>query len=512
MRLVHRLLLAASLLILNRPASAAPADIVPRGDIAYDLLGSLASAGRIPGYTLRDFARGDRLYTRAEVARLVVAAGDASPDSVPEHHLALSALQRQFGAELRLLAMTPEATPEGAALLTGSYKLRGVTNPAQGRHVARLASVLPVGRDGFAAVTVGSYRYDEFDGPPRRYPSVETAFVRIDGRALDVTIGIKPQRWGPGYSGALLFSDTAAAFPHLQVEKSFVLPGTLGRRIGRLYFSQFGGQFFEEDVPTAPAPNARGTRRFVFGRRLETQGGGRWTLALREAFKSTRLPDPLLAFLLPFYTYQTDWTETNHPRLFGFLASGAQPNTFWMNYFASAGLSYRADGRGTMLYGDYLIDDVKAPAGLGLGNRVPRKTGAQIGVYLPDLGGIGRYAARLEFSSIDQTTFTNVSEPVAWRRDELPLGFPAGPNTRVLFGRIDARLSDKVRVAVDASIRRRKSETEPGADVDSLGAYATYALRNNAFIGTRLGHQRIVDRGVAAQTRTRFEVNAGVGF
>lgn len=238
-------------------------------------------------------------------------------------------------------------------------------------------------------------------------------------------------------------------------------------------------------------------------------------MSLAEGFKSTRLPDPWFAFLLPFYTYQNDWTRTNSPRFFGFLASDAQPNTFWLNYLASAGASYRADARGTTLYGDLLIDDTEAPAGLGAGDDVPSKTGYQLGVYAPDLGGLGgRFAARLEFSSIAATTYTNVSGPIAWSRDGLPLGFPGGANARVVFARLDARLTDTISAAVDGSVQRRTSGSQPGADMDALGLYATYALRPNSFVGLRLDHRRIETFGETGQTRTRtrFEVNAGVGF
>ena len=74
-------------------------DIVPRGDIAYDLLGSLADAGRLPGFTLADFARGDRLYTRAELARILV---QADIVSLSDTRFAVSTriLREEFAPEL----------------------------------------------------------------------------------------------------------------------------------------------------------------------------------------------------------------------------------------------------------------------------------------------------------------------------------------------------------------------------------------------------------------------------
>jgi hypothetical protein len=494
--------------------AAAPADLVPRGHIAYDLLGSLAARGRLPGWTLRDFLRGDRLYTRGEVAAIVRAAREAA-GVARDRDTALRVLEREFGPELRRAGEAPgTANPGGgaAAAVAGSLKVRLLTDPDAGKLTGRLAGVAPVGRDGYAAVSAGSWR-SEWHG--NGYPAIETAYVRVDGRVLDVSVGRMPLRWGPGYSGALLLGDEAPSVPMVKVEKSFTLGGKLGRRVGRLYFTQFAGTFTEPDVLDA-APNARGTRRYLLGRRLETQNESRWNLAFAESFKSTRLPDPHFALVLPFYTYQNDWTSTNRNRWFGFLASDPQPNTAWLNYLASINVSYRADiRRGTVVYGDLVLDDLKAPPGLRQDNATPRKIGALLGVYAPDLGGgNGRYRARAEIASIDPGTFTNVSPPVAWVRDGRPLGFPTGPNSRLGFVRLDARVSPRLDLALDAFVRRRArgGAGDGGADAESVGIYGAYALRDDAFVGARLDYGRVTPPGGPADRRTRFEINAAFGF
>lgn len=516
--LVATFLLAAAAAL---PALAGgPHDIVPRGDITYDHLGALAAAGRLPGYTLRDFARGDRLYTRAEIARIVAPLGDGPAAAEEAFAAARRALRVEFARELSRFSRGPldyanSAPPAEAGLLTGTLKIRGLTDPLAGGSAARVSGTLPVGRDGYAAFSGGS-RNEFYAQAEKRYPAVETAFVRINGRALDVWLGQMPLRWGPGYDGALLLSDESRAIPQVRVEKNFALPGRLGRRIGPLYFSQFAGQFFESDDPSAPA-NARGSRRYVFGRRFETNGNrGPWSLSFTESFKSTRLPDGQWALLLPFYVYQRDWTrqEPGAPRLFGFLATSTQPDTFWLNFLADLNVSYRADQRvaGTTFYADLLVDDLQAPVNLGKNDSVPRKIGFQVGVHAPDLGGLGRYGLRLEYASIDAGTYTSLSPPVAWNQQGLPLGHPAGPDARVFFARVDARLSPRVDLALEGRVRRRARGSEgSSANRDALGVYATYALRANAFVGTRLDYER-APRALPEQTRTRFELNAAVGF
>jgi hypothetical protein len=287
--------------------------------------------------------------------------------------------------------------------------------------------------------------------------------------------------------------------------------GESGPPGGLLRFEQFNAQFFEDDVPGA-VNHARGTRRYLLGRRIETAGEGRFSLSLGETFKSTRLPSPILANVLPFYVYQAEWTKTSRRRLLGDLVSGALPDTGWLNYLGDINLAYRADQRGTIVYGDLLLDDVKAPAGFGLeGPAPPQKLGAQLGVYAPDLGALqGKYGLRLEFATIDAGTYSNASVPVIYGENGVPLGHPAGPNAQVYFGRLDIAASPKLKLAVEAAARRRKDTASPAPKSDRFGLYASYALRRNAFIGARFEHSR--QQNGAVTTGDRAEINAAIGF
>lgn len=498
---------------LATAAIAGPTDIVPRGHIAYDLLGSLAAAGRLPGYSLRDFLRGDRLYTRGEMARIVAL---RQKDTVPDNPFAAAerALVMEFSTELKALGETvPDnsALPAHTGVYTAQGKLRLYTDPAAGALTARFSTAFPVGRDGIAALSVGDWRREWYDSP-NVYPAIETAYLRVNGRLLDVSVGVMPLRWGPGFVGGLSFSDEAPNVPRIEVSKDFKIWGTLGRRIGLLKFTQFLGEFYEADDPTAE-PNARGTRRHLAGRRLETAGTGRWNISLAEMFKSTRLPDPIFSTVLPFYLYQHDWTAGNRNFL-SFLVSDEQPNTAWLNYMGDIGVSYRADARGTLLYADLLLDDVKAPFGWGKGDDVPRKIGQQYGVYFPNLGGGGKYGLRLEYANSDPTTYTNVSGPIAWTDDRLPLAHPAGPNAHSFFTRFDAEVNDRIKVAAEGEVRRRGSDDRGASapDSDRFGLYATYLLQRNTFIGLRYDYRKVSPVNSSSETRNRIELNAGFGL
>ena len=501
------------LALLPCAAFAGPSDIVPQGSITYDLLGSLAAKGVLSDLTLRDFFRGDRLYTRSECAafiRRIQRSNLAPPD-----RFALKILETEFAAELHAGSLTQENGPLQGRI-TGLVKARALTDPEAGSVIARVSGVVPIGRDSYAALMVGDYRDEWYDkSAPRKggYPPIETAYLRSNGRALDVTIGQMPLRWGPGYVGGMLLSDNAVSLPQIRVEKTFRLPGGLGRKAGLLRFEQFDAQFFEADISSA-ASFARGTRRYLLGRRIETAGDGRFSVSLGESFKSTRLPSPILANILPFYLYQNEWTRSGRHHLLGGLVSGALEDTGWLNYLADVNLAYRADRRGTTLYSDLLLDDFKAPAGLGLPGPAPkRKLGGQVGVYAPDLGALGgKYGLRLEFATIDTGTYTNISPPVAYNENGVALGHPAGPNAQVYFGRFDVAASPKVKLAIEGTIRRQKDESTLAPKSDRVGLYASYALRRDAFLGARFEHVRTQNDATANSNGNRVELNAGIGF
>jgi hypothetical protein len=461
---------AASFLI-SSVAFGLPEDIVPRGDVSYDLLASLASGGQIKGVTVADFFRGDRLYTRREMAEFVadlIATNDVSglPSSARSQ---VRALATEFAPELRARGVVIPNIPTGDAGFSLLLKARAGATPASGDIIGRFATSAAIGRDGYVAASAGNYR-DEWNAlrPSREdYPPVETLFVRYNTPAIDITIGRQPLRWGPGFSGAMILSDEAPSIPQIRFEKGFVLPGSLGRRTGRLYFTQFAGQVFEDDIPGVD-PVATGTRRFIFGRRIETAGDrGAWKFSLAETFKSTRLPGAGWALVLPFYAYQNAFTDepgNDEQRPFGFVAGGnTYPNTLWFNYLIDAQVSYRAiPARDVTVYGDLLVDDIQAPKGLqgGLIN-TPRKVGFLLGGYCPRLDNAGKYGLRLEFSTIDPDTFSSVSPPVAYSIDGTSLGYPGGGNTRLFFGRFDARVSEKRKRRQRSRCAARTTITDP---------------------------------------------------
>ena len=471
---------AAAVFVLSAPALATPDDIVPRGHPVYDLLGKNDPSLR----------RGDVFLTRRDARERL----GKSPD--PESAL-WAAMAREFGIAGEILV----AKPAGAGSLTlraaDGAAVLGTDNRALS---VRLAGAAPVGQ-GFAVGMAGSGWRD------REGSTLETAYVTLPGRALDVTVGKRPIRWGPGYTGGLLFSDEGTSFAQIAAEKSFSLPGGLGKRLGRLRFEQLYGQSFESNFVNAE-PNSRGTRRYLGGRRVSTDTDSRWSFSYAESIKNTRLPSPILSQILPYYVYQNDWTATSKDRWLPFLPSSSrQPNSFWLNFQADATVSYRDRTSGVTGYADYLLDDIKAPKGLGQNFRVPPRTGLLLGVHVPRFGADGRFDGRLEMARLDTLTYTNATPPLDWQRGGRPLGYNAGGNVNVLFARVNTSLSDRDGAALEyRSQRPRDASPElSGAAVprkeNRISLFAHRALDGRKFVGLRIDYVRGDRRGTRAEVR-----------
>ena len=141
----------------------------------------------------------------------------------------------------------------------------------------------------------------------------------------------------------------------------------------------------------------------------------------------------------------------------------------------------------------------------------PRKTGWQVGVYAPRLDAGGRYGLRLEYARLDSRTYTDISRPIQWANDGIPLGYAAGSGVRAVSGRLDAALSDRFRVAIEGENRKYGKGPSlpagyPFAFRDRVSGFANYALRRDWFVGGRVEARRY------DTTETRVEANVGYGF
>ncbi len=284
----------------------------------------------------------------------------------------------------------------------------------------------------------------------------------LGGHGLRATAGLIRQRWSPAYRGALLVGDNGPSHPTLQVE----LPFSLGRTLGRYDFTQYESTF-------------RNGGRTIYqgGRRLEHPLGDRTTISLEEAYQSNQFNKPAV-LLVPYYTFQAHAYQ-----------NGTESRYF--NYLAEAAVTVRPDGPNgnSRLYGEFLLDDIKAPGGLGQGNNVPRKVAYLIG-YAQSFPKSGTDTV-LEYNHTDRATFTDGTAPeLAWFDNDLPQGSPVGPNGREIFGRIGQKLGSKLDIALEARDRRRVADDFPAPNQRAIDVLLGYRLGFSRSLGLRLSDYR----------------------
>ena len=468
--------------------AASPDDVVPQGSGLYDAVALLSARHLLPpGSPDATALQGvtARLYTRRELANLIQTVSDQPAD--PRAASALAFARNILSSELAnapLLA-APVSTPPvltgfgeieggGRSRDTGSSSLRS-HGDLLGR--ARLLGVL--GRDGAYTVSVTNiYRQtrDHFsvslrgDGTspadnPDALSGVDEAYVTaINNHGVRVSAGEIRRRWGSGYAGDMLISDNSPAKPSLEIE----LPFSLGHTLGEYRLTQFEAVYKNS-----------GQTIYEGGRRLEHPAGDRTTLSLEEAYTSTQFRSPTV-LVLPYYAYQKAYYPgTNEP--------------FFFNYNFNVGVSVTPRGPNTdqRIYGQFLVDDLQAPKGLGKGNITPRKIGYLLG-YAQNFERSGTNVV-LEFAHTDRQTYTKLPPlptSLAWYSDDLPIGYPSGTNADQLYLRLGQKLSSRLDVSADGYDRRRVSGDFPAPQSRAVDLALAYHLGLSQSIGLRFSDYR----------------------
>ncbi len=490
-RQAMKILLAAwfvlAALSLAPARAASPEDLVPRGAALYDAAALLSahhllSAGAPDATDLQGVT--GRLYTRQEFADWVRAITDEPTD--PRAVAALAFCRNLLGQEL---SENQDQTDQTAPVQSSSPALLGFAeleaggrSPDSGgsywqRHGealgrARLLGIL--GRDGAYTVSLTniyrqtrdhasvSFGQDGRNGAdnPDILDGIDEAYVTAtSNRGLRVTLGELRQRWGSGYQGDMMVSDNAPSRPTLQVE----LPFSLGHRLGDYRFTQFLSTY-----------NNNGQRIYRGARRLEHPLGDRTELSVEEDYTSLGFQHAPLQ-VLPYYAYQKLYLGNNH-------------EPFVFNYNFNLGLTVRPSGPGSAarVYGQFYIDDLQAPKGLGKGNITPRKIGYLLGCADTFTRSGTDFA--LEYAHTDRETYTKLPPlptSLASIDGGLPQGYPIGPNGNEVFLRIGQRLAARLNFAVEARDRVRVSDDFPAPHERAVDLNLAYHLGAAQSIGLR---------------------------
>ena len=236
--------------------SASPEDLVPRGAALYDAVALLSAhhllADGAPDTTDLQGITG-RLYTRREFAALIRPITDSPAD--PRVAAALAFCRNLLAPELgNSEEFVPFPQTSAPALLGfGEAEWGGRSDGGNlrrhGELLGRARFLGTLGRDGAYTISLTnisrqtrdhaavSFRDDGRSGGdnPDVQAGIDEAYVTASGaHGLRVTLGKLRRRWGSGYAGDLLVSDTAPARPTLEVE----LPFSLGHALGEYRFTQ----------------------------------------------------------------------------------------------------------------------------------------------------------------------------------------------------------------------------------------------------------------------------------
>ncbi|MDQ2687326.1 MAG: hypothetical protein M3Y28_05610 [Armatimonadota bacterium] len=486
------------------PAQADAQDIVPSSSGLYEAVALLAQEHLLspdaPDVTgLLGVTR--RLRTRAELADLVRQASEDKADARGRAALAYARniLAPELGSQSG--AGPKRATLGGAGFVQPTIQGRddhGTNLRDRGYVFGRGTAFGTLGRDGAYTVGVTNVYRETRDHAsfttrnggtgggdnPGVLNGVDEAYATVLGhKGLRLTGGLMRQRWGSGYRGDLLVNDNGPSHLTLQLE----IPFSLGRRLGSYRFNQYEATY-----------KNGGRTIYQGGRRLEHPIGDRVTLSLEEGYNSNEFKNPQVLFI-PFYAYQSNqYPHSTEPLFF--------------NYLASVGLTVQPLGPRTAarLYGQILIDDIKAPNTLGQGYKVPRKLGYLLG-YAQAFPHSGTDVV-VEYAHTDRETYTGYVGPeLAWFDGDLPQGHPIGPNGKEVSIRLGQRLTPKFDLSAEFRDRRRTANDFPAPTVRSVDLGLAYHLSASQSVGLRLTDYREDPFTGVANTTVTITGGAGGG-
>ncbi len=416
------------------------------------------------------------------MASLIARSEDISPLNAPENDLIAHLLAQTANASLRLAPLTQRVwsesdllrlcaqsnTPQANAvhrLLQGNQAAEaraasGIAlwtveeKPRLAWRVSGIYSVAPEADVVFSLDTTRSL----YEKRPLM-PWIYTLQLRLYTSLGEWRIGQAPLRWGGGYSGAMLLSDTAPPLLHLGYRQQW----HLGKRLGTWQFEQIAAVFDEN-----------GSRRYVMARRLVRALSPRWEISLSEAFKANKLPAGVSALVLPFYFYQHLFTW----RLY-------DGNDEWFNYLADVQVQYRFAQQ--KIYMQLLLDDLQAPRWLTrFRYTTPRKSGVLVGYHTPLPHG-GQFVAEIAHTDGDPGggVYQFKIPENRWLYRDAVLGHPVGTNRDMLWLRADIPLGKEGYLAVEYANSRLANATPEVPVGTAWTAHLYWLLREEYALGVR---------------------------
>jgi hypothetical protein len=231
----------------------------------------------------------------------------------------------------------------------------------------------------------------------RPVPSLEVATVRGFIGSTVWEFGRNYHRWGPGFWGTPLLSDAGYPLDGITVSFQLKLPLIGHWRVRQLMAYLHGDR----------------QSRFLFVRRWEKRMGKAWRIGGSECNISPSFPPPTTVFL-PFYpasrlAVRAGWRAENTDQVI------VSADVTWLKGPWTA-------------YGAIVVDDIRLPFSKKI--RVTQKLGWIFGAQWER----ARVTLGAEFAHFDPFTYTQALPVNFYDYHELGLGYPTGPDSRLISG------------------------------------------------------------------------------
>jgi hypothetical protein len=404
--------------------------VVPKADVSYELLASLAAKGYITSQpasvfsddgTRRHRTAEDITFSRSDIAGFIQEAIDkSSTEEDGKVPTALSLLAKEFESDLKKIGVSEETInglqKEGFKFgTTGVTRLTAVGGDKDSPRLPfperfgglRTKTGLDTRLTAFGQVTKNLTYYATVDGGSDLHSTgdndrydLRRGFISYKAdsllRGLTVNVGRQEFWWGTGHFGTTLLGDTAGGLNAIHTvfkRGSYQLEGL---------YSPLG---------TGPA----GGKRSLYGQNLSIKLGNQSKIGIANTILSPKDdfdPKLFLAAFSPISLYTADRIGSLKDKT----------NALVQGYYESS------IARGMRTYGEVLLDDYS----LNSNNRIENRDGAMLGAHIFDPKNparLGLFTEYARFNSIAYLTFLNATKDndYDYYYRGAPLGYPISP-------------------------------------------------------------------------------------
>ncbi|HID06299.1 MAG TPA: hypothetical protein EYP10_04040 [Armatimonadetes bacterium] len=432
----------------STPPQLEHTDMVSPRDFSYDALAKLAGAGLVPGYSARHF-NSDLVYSRRQLAKIIASALTSAstergawrsyerPEQGPymrgdEPMLLLQELAREFADELRPnrripLSIEGEKTFSSFSIIA---RLRPIVSyafdsaPSIVRHLTNVTALYRIDNHTRFYLRLSASRQTSALESFNR-PFVDTALLVTKFMKGRLEMGRKYTRWGPGYLGGMLLSDNVHPLDMIEWSGRIYVPIAGHWRLRYMLALLHGDTY---------------GKRFLLARRVERRANRFLVFGLSEVQISKPFPTPL-AFVMPLY-----------PASRIAVRMGREEDSDEIIVSMDAVWTKR---NGTRFYVEWLIDDLR------LDRPAERQMGWLVGLQIPFNIEERRPGLTLEYARFDRNTYTHRNPKINYQYHGESLGYPTGPNSQVLFARLDIPMSAKNHLTVLGAAVEHGRKTNP---------------------------------------------------